>query len=80
MNGRTRGFSPCTEPYWLSTGLGRYTSPTGCVACRTRTSVTPMEKYDAENANAAVVDVLLLMRMLLADVWDPSTAGEMLVY
>ena len=39
-----------------------------------------MEKYDAENANAAVVDVLLLMRMLLADVWDPSTAGEMLVY
>ena len=34
-----------------------------------------MEKYDAENAKP-VVDVLPLMRILLADVWDPI-AGEM---
>ena len=42
------------------------------------TSITPMEKYDAENAKLWVVDVLPLMRILLVDVWDPS-AGEMLV-
>ena len=41
-------------------------------------TITPMEKYDAENAKLEVVDVMPLMRILLADVWDPST-GEMLV-
>ena len=37
-----------------------------------------MEKYDAENANADVVEVMPLMRILHADIWDPST-GDMLV-
>ena len=41
--------------------------------------MTPMEKYDAENAKLNVVDVMPLMRILLVDVWDPSTTGEMLV-
>ena len=39
----------------------------------------PMDKYVAENAKLDVVEVLPLMRILLADEWDPST-GEMLVY
>ena len=42
-------------------------------------TMTPMEKYDAENAKLDVVDFMPLMRILLADVWDPST-GEMLVW
>ena len=38
--------------------------------------MTPMEKYDAENAKLDVVEVMPLMRILLVDSWDPS-AGEM---
>ena len=37
--------------------------------------MTPMEKYDAENAKLDVVDLLPLMRILLADSWDPSAGG-----
>ena len=39
------------------------------------TRITPMEKYDAENAKPGV-DVLPLMWILLAELWDPST-GDM---
>ena len=42
------------------------------------TNITPMEKYDAENAMLIVVEVMPLRRILLAAVWDPST-GDMLV-
>ena len=38
-----------------------------------------MEKYDDENAILIVVDVMPLRRILLADVWEPST-GDMLVH
>ena len=37
--------------------------------------MTPMEKYDAENAILLVVEVMPLMRILLAEVWVPS-AGD----
>ena len=34
----------------------------------TKTSITPMEKYDAENAKLVVVEVMPLMRIPLAEV------------
>ena len=39
-------------------------------------TITPMEKYVAENAKLEVVEVMPLMRILLADAWVPSI-GEM---
>ena len=59
-------------------GMRCNTSP--CSTSATGTSITPMEKYDAENANANVVDVLPLMSILLVDAWVPSARGMQVLW
>ena len=59
--------------YWEQ---GSNTNP--CSNTATGISITPMEKYVAENAKLDVVDAMPLMSILLVDTWVPDT-GEMLV-
>ena len=53
---------------------GSNTNP--CSITATGISITPMDKYDAENAKLDVVDAMPLMSIPLVDMWVPS-AGDM---
>ena len=70
MRGLGLGPAPAAPEELLGLGMRRNTSP--CSTSATGTSITPREKYVAENANANVVDVLPLRSILLVDMWDPS--------